>query len=284
MSPVILDGNKAADALLAELKPQVAELDPHVVVVQVGNDPASTSYITKKMKSCDSIGMRHSHRHLPEETTVEELFVCIDELNTDSDVSGFIVQLPLPGHLQQHVPQVIRRINPMKDVDGFTAYNLGKTFLSTEFEHLPPATPAGVMYLLDHYNIDIAGKHAVVVGHSNTVGKPLSTMLLNRDATVTTCHVHTQDLAVHTVHADILCVAVGKPGLITADHVKDGAVVVDIGITRTDNGLKGDTDFEGLSAKVSAISPVPGGVGPMTVASLMRNCIRAKQRQLEQQG
>ncbi|PIQ76654.1 bifunctional methylenetetrahydrofolate dehydrogenase/methenyltetrahydrofolate cyclohydrolase [Candidatus Peregrinibacteria bacterium CG10_big_fil_rev_8_21_14_0_10_49_24] len=281
MTPLLLDGRKASQALLESLKKDVASLNPSLTVVQVGDDPASTSYIAQKMKSCDTVGMRHEHRHLPADTTLEDLFAVIEELNTNPDVTGFIVQLPLPVHLSQYVPQVIRAINPMKDVDGFCAYNLGKMFLSKEFEHLPPATPSGVMQLLAFYDIEIEGKDVVVVGHSNTVGKPLSTMFLNRNATVTTCHIHTKDLARHTREADILAVAVGKPGLISADMVKEGAVVVDIGITKTESGLKGDVDFDSVSQKASAITPVPGGVGPMTVASLIRNCVRAKQRQLE---
>ena len=281
MSFTLLDGRKAADALLASLKPKVQKLDPKLVVIQVGDDPASASYITQKLKSCEKIGMRSEHKHLPATTDLPTLMALVDDLNADADVTGFLVQLPLPGHLQKHVPQIIRQIDPKKDVDGFCAYNLGKMFLSTEFEHLPPATPSGVIALLDYYHIQIEGKDAVVVGHSNTVGKPLSIMLLNRNATVTTCHIYTKNLARHTREADILAVAVGKPGLITADMVKEGAVVVDIGITRTKDGLRGDTDFEALKKKVSAISPVPGGVGPMTVASLLRNCVRAKERQLE---
>lgn len=281
MSPLILDGKAASTEWLEFLKPLVESLDPKLTVVQVGNDPASTSYIRQKTKSCDAIGMRHEHRHLEENISLKELFSVIEELNTDDDTSGFIVQLPLPSHLQEHVPEILRAIDPMKDVDGFTAYNLGKVFLSKDFEHLPPATPAGVIWLLDHYDIPVKGKHAVVVGHSNTVGKPLATMLLNRDATVTSCHIHTDDLAKHTREADILCTAVGKPGLIDASMVKDGAVVIDIGITRTDDGLKGDVVFEDVSQKASAITPVPGGVGPMTVASLMRNCVTARERQME---
>jgi len=281
MSFTLLDGRKAADALLASLKPKVQKLDPKLVVIQVGDDPASASYITQKLKSCEKIGMRSEHKHLPASTDLPALMALVDDLNADADVTGFLVQLPLPEPLQKHVPQIIRQIDPKKDVDGFCAYNLGKMFLSTEFEHLPPATPSGVIALLDYYHIQIEGKDAVVVGHSNTVGKPLSIMLLNRNATVTTCHIYTKNLARHTREADILAVAVGKPGLITADMVKKGAVVVDIGITRTKDGLRGDTDFEALKEKVSAISPVPGGVGPMTVASLLRNCVRAKERQLE---
>lgn len=278
----LLDGRKAAEALLESLKPNVKKLDPKLVVVQIGDDSASTSYIKQKLKSCEKIQMRSEHKHLPAETDLNTLMSLIDALNADHDVNGFLVQLPLPGQLQDHVPQIIRQIDPKKDVDGFCAYNLGKMLLSSEFEHLPPATPSGVIELLDYYKIGIEGKDAVVVGHSNTVGKPLSVMLLNRKATVTTCHIHTKDLARHTREAEILAVAVGKPGLITAEMVQEGAVVIDIGITRTEEGLKGDVDFDAVKEKVSAISPVPGGVGPMTVASLMRNCVRAAERQQEE--
>lgn len=281
MSALLLLGKPAADALLASLKPEIKKLNPKLVIVQVGSDPASESYIKQKLTSCESVGLRHEHKHLDEKVTLKELMKVIEELNADNDVSGFILQLPLPKHLQPSLPQIIRAIDPKKDVDGFGAYNLGKMFLSTEFEHLPPATPAGIITLLEHYNISIEGKHAVVVGASNTVGKPLAVMLLNRFATVTVCHIKTKDLTSHTKQADLLFVAVGKPGLITKDMAKKGAVVIDIGITRTKYGLKGDTDFEALQDIASAITPVPGGVGPMTVASLIRNCVNAKKRQLE---
>jgi methylenetetrahydrofolate dehydrogenase (NADP+)/methenyltetrahydrofolate cyclohydrolase len=278
----ILSGREAADALLGTLSEQVSQLDPKLVVVQVGDDPASASYIKQKMKSCEKVGMRHEHKHLPADTTREQLFSLIEQLNADPDVTGFIVQLPLPDHLQPLVPQVIRAIDPKKDVDGFGAYNLGKVLLSREFEHLPPATPSGIIALMEHYKIDPAGKHVVVVGRSNIVGKPIALMLLNRDATVTVCHSRTPDLGVITRQADILIAAVGKPKLITADMVKDGVVVIDVGMSRTKDGLTGDVDFAGVEPKASAITPVPGGVGPMTVAGLLRNCVRAKERQKEQ--
>lgn len=280
MSFTLLSGRPVADAMLERLKPEVQKLDPKLVVVQVGEDPASTSYINQKLKSCTAVGLRHEHKHLPDSTTLPELMKVIDDLNKDPDVTGFIVQLPLPKHLQPNVPQVIRAIDPKKDVDGFGAYNLGKMFLSTEFEHLPPATPAGVIELLTYYKIDIEGRHAVVVGHSNIVGKPLAVMLLNRDATVTVCHIKTKNLKAHTLQADILCVAVGKAGLITKDMVKPGSIVIDIGVSRVDGKLRGDVDFDAVSTVASALTPVPGGVGPLTVASLIRNCVTAKKRQL----
>ncbi|OIO53310.1 hypothetical protein AUJ46_05570 [Candidatus Peregrinibacteria bacterium CG1_02_54_53] len=281
MTAQILSGREAADALLATLKPTVKNLDPKLVVVQVGDDPASTSYIKQKFKSCEAVGMRSSHIHLPENTTLETLMDTVAKLNADPDVTGFIVQVPLPAPLQSHIPEIIRAIDPKKDIDGFGAYNLGKMFLSTEFEHLPPATPGGIVALLEHYKIPIKGKHVVVVGRSNTVGKPVAIMLLNRDATVTVCHHHTQDLAAITRQADILIVAVGKFNLITGDMVKQGVVVIDVGMNKAEKGLAGDCDFETVAKKASAITPVPGGVGPMTVASLIRNCVRAKERQLQ---
>ena len=281
MSAKILSGREAADALLLTLKPKVQKLDPKLVVVQVGNDPASESYIKQKFKSCEAVGMRSEHIHLPEDTKLETLMDVVMKLNGDPDVTGFIVQVPLPPALQAHVPEIVKAIDPKKDIDGFGAYNLGKMFLSVAFEHLPPATPGGIVILLEHYNIPVKGKHVVIVGRSNTVGKPIAVMLLNRDATVTVCHHHTKDLAVLTLQADILIVAVGKAGLITGDMVKEGVVIIDVGMNKTEQGLVGDCDFDSVSSKASAITPVPGGVGPMTVASLIRNCVRAKERELQ---
>ncbi len=280
MSPLLLLGRPVADSLLESLKADIKKLDPKLVVVQVGDDPASESYIRQKLKSCEAVGLRNEHRHLSEKVTLEELMQTIGELNENADVTGFIVQLPLPKALQPHVPEVIRAIDPKKDIDGFGAYNLGKMFLSVEFEHLPPATPSGVIEILKFYKISIEGKHAVVVGRSNIVGKPLAIMLLNRGATVTVCNSKTKNLAEITRQADILCCAVGSPKMITKNMVKQGAVVIDIGVSRVDGKLSGDVDFEAVSEVVSAITPVPGGVGPMTVASLIRNCITAKKRQL----
>ena len=285
MTARILSGTEAAGALLERLKPDVSRLDPLLVVVQVGDHPASNSYIKKKLESCAKIGMRHRHLRLPEQTSFPELLAEIERLNADRDVAGFIVQLPLPAHMRGKEPLVIRAIEPAKDVDGFTAYNLGKVFLSAEFEHLPPATSGGVTALLEHYGIEVAGKHVVVVGRSNVVGKPLAVMLLNRDATVTVCHSKTPDLAVHTRQADILIAAVGSPKMITADMVKPGAVVIDVGLARDAEGkLAGDVEFDAVKEIASAITPVPGGVGPMTVASLLRNCVRAAKRRKEAQA
>ncbi len=280
MPATILRGAPVAEQLLASLKSEIAVLNPKLVIVQVGDDPASQSYVRQKLKSCEAVGLRTEHMTFKSEVTLPVLMKTIADLNADPDVTGFIVQLPLPAHLQPHVPDVIRAIDPRKDVDGFGAYNLGKMFLSVEFEHLPPATPAGIIEMLKFYEIPIEGKHAVVVGRSNIVGKPIAMMLLNRGATVTVCHSRTKDLAAITRQADILVAAVGKAGMITKDMVKLGAIIIDVGVSRTKDGLKGDVDFESVKEIASAITPVPGGVGPMTVASLIRNCVTAKKRQM----
>lgn len=277
----ILSGAEPADAILSSIKQDVAALNPKLVIVQVGSDPASDSYIRKKLESAEKIGMRHEHLHLRENITQSEVFAHIKTLNEEDDVTGYIIQLPLPDQLESIQPQLFREIDPYKDVDGFTAYNIGKMFLSPEFEHLPPATPAGVIALLEYYKIDVKGKHVVVVGASDIVGKPIAIMLSNRDATVTICNAFTKNLGEYTRQADILISAVGKAGLITGDMIKKDSVVIDIGITPTLNGLKGDVVFEDASNIASAITPVPGGVGPMTVACLLRNCVTAKKRQME---
>ncbi len=278
----LLDGRKVSKEILLSLQKEVVELEkkhihPKLVVLLVGKDPASVSYVSQKQKACVTTGVQWDQVDYETDVTTEQLIEKIQELNKDETVHGILVQLPLPK--QVYVPDVIRAIEPKKDVDGFTAYNLGKLFLSTEFEYLPPCTPEGVIKILEHYKITVEGKEVVVVGHSNIVGKPLSIMLLNRNATVTTCHVFTKDLASHTKRADILCVAVGKPNLITADMVKEGAVVIDIGINRTKEGkLVGDIDFENVSKKAAYVTPVPGGMGPMTVACLMDNTVKAAKR------
>lgn len=277
MTAKILDGKALAEKVILESKEKAAELNPTIAVLVVGDNPASAVYVRNKERACEKAGIRSVSIRLSEETTQEELLEKIDALNTDDEITGFIVQLPLPEHF--YVPDVIRAIDPVKDIDGFHAYNLGKMFLSPEFEDLPPATPAGIIRMLDEYEIDVKGKEVVVVGHSNIVGKPISTMLLNRDATVTTCHKFTKDLAAHTSRADIIIVAAGVPGLIKGDMVKKGVVVIDVGINRLETGeLVGDVLFDEVKEKASYISPVPGGVGPMTVASLIANTIHAAER------
>lgn len=279
----LIDGKKIANEIYENLAKEVDNLkkehtlQPKLAVILVGKDPASLSYIKQKRKACEKTGIQWVQFDYEESLIQAELLDKIEELNQDYSIHGILVQLPLPEHFE--VPKVIRAIDPHKDVDGFTAYNLGKMFLSTEFEDLPPCTPAGVIKMLEYYNINPEGMDVTIVGASNIVGKPLSTMLLNRGATPTTCHIKTKDLKSHTKNADMVCVAVGKPNLITEDMVKEGAVVIDIGVNRLENGkLCGDCDFERIEPIASYITPVPGGVGPMTVACLMQNTVKAAKR------
>ena len=253
-------------------------ISPKLVVVQVGEDPASNVYINQKRKAAEASGMLFEHMKFEASISQEELIKKVVQLNEDKAVTGFIVQTPLPKHINE--PQVFKHINPYKDVDGCTAYNTGKMFLSLEFEDLAPCTPLGCIRLLEHYKIDVKGKNVTMIGSSNTVGKPLAIMLSNRKATVTICNSKTVDLAAHTRNADIVCVAVGRAKMVTADMVKDGVVIIAIGINRTEEGkLVGDVDFDEVAKKASFITPVPGGVGPMTVACLMENTYKAAKRQ-----
>ena len=277
----LMDGRKVSKEMLLKLKDEVSGLHdvhvhPKLAVILVGQDPASISYIRQKQKACVTTGIEWVQFDYEMEVTQEELIAKVEELNEDTSVHGILVQLPLPQEI--YVPEVMKAIAPAKDVDGFTAYNMGKLVLSADFEHLAPCTPKGVIEMLEYYGVEMRGAEAVVVGHSNIVGKPLAMMLLNRNATVTVCHIDTKDLAEHTRRADILCVAVGKAGLISEDMVKDGAVVVDIGINKVDGKLVGDCDFENISKKAKLITPVPGGAGPMTVACLMQNVVTAAKR------
>ena len=282
----LLDGKKASNELLMNLKSKFAELKeggiyPKLVIIMVGEDAASLSYIKQKMIISKELGVKTELlKYSAEEATTEILIKKVIELNMDSSVNGMLIQLPLPSHI--YAPEIFKAMSPYKDVDGFTAYNLGKTMLSAEFEELAPSTPLGIIRLFEHYGIGILGKDIVVVGASNLVGKPMAIMFLNRRATVTVCHSKTRDLGFHTRKADILVVAVGKPHLITADMVKKDAVVVDVGINITVGGkLIGDVDFEKVSERASYITPVPGGVGPMTVACLMENIYKAVKKQIK---
>lgn len=281
----LLDGKKVASELYQKLQGKVAALKekhvfPKLVIILVGEDPASLSYIKQKRKASEQTGIISELIELkPEDVDTDSMIELVQKLNTDATVHGFIVQLPLPSHVE--TPKVLRAVDPKKDVDGFTAYNLGKMFLSTEFEDLAPCTPLGVIRLLEYYKIGVEGVDVTMVGASNTVGKPLAIMLKNRGATVTICDKLTRDLAAHTRRADIVIVAAGKAKLITKEMVKEGAIVVDIGINRTREGkLVGDVDFDEVAPKTKFITPVPGGCGPMTVGCLMENVVRAASRSL----
>ena len=244
-----------------------------LAVIQVGNDPASSVYVRNKKKACEYIGIRSLSYELPEETTEDALIELIEKLNKDETVNGILVQLPVPKHIDPD--KIIRTISPEKDVDGFHPQNVGKLVIGEE--GFVSCTPAGVIQLLKRSGIEISGKNCVVVGRSNIVGKPMAMLMLRENATVTVCHSHTKDLKEVTKRADILIVAIGKPKMITADYVKEGAVVIDVGIHRPEGGkLCGDVDFDSVEKTASAITPVPGGVGPMTIAMLMNNCVEAK--------
>ena len=274
---VLIDGKAIAAQIKEELKEQVAAMKADgknvcLAVVQVGEDPASSVYVRNKKRACEYIGIESRSYELKEETTQEELIRLVDTLNQDPQVDGILVQLPLPRQIDEDA--VIRAISPKKDVDGFHPMNVGKMFVGEE--GFVPCTPAGVIELLKRSGISIEGKEGVVVGRSNNVGKPMGILLLQENGTVTVTHSRTQNLKDVTCRADILVVAAGKAKMITADHVKDGAVVIDVGMHRNeDNKLCGDVDFDQVVDKVSAITPVPGGVGPMTVAMLMCNCVEA---------
>ena len=275
MEPIIIDGKKISAEIKDECKEKVAlykekGIEICMAVIQVGSDPASSVYVNNKKKACEYIGINSLSYHLEENTTEEELLELIDKLNQDANVRGILVQLPLPKHISED--KVLMAISPTKDVDGFHPMNVGnlcigrKCFLS--------CTPAGVIELLKRYNIEISGKECVVVGRSNIVGKPMAILLLRENGTVTITHSRTKDLKEVCKRADILIAALGKPKFITKEYIKEGAVVIDVGIHRNENNkLCGDVDFDEVAPLCSAITPVPGGVGPMTIAMLMKNCV-----------
>jgi len=276
MSAIIMDGKAVSALVRGEVKERAAILaskgvKPGLAVVLVGDDPASQVYVRQKEKACDEVGFASFMRYLPASTDERELLDLIDGLNSDPAVHGILVQLPLPKHIDKD--RVAEAIGPEKDVDGFHPINVGR--LTLGIETMEPCTPKGIVYLLEHYGIDIEGKRAVVVGRSNIVGKPVSILLLSRNATVTVCHSRTKDLPSVTRQADILVAATGKPKMIGSSMVKDGAVVVDVGITRTQSGLIGDVDFDAVKEVASYITPVPGGIGPMTIAMLLLNTLKA---------
>jgi len=277
---LIIDGKKISQDIKNELKETAARLKDQgipacLAVIQVGNDPASTVYVNNKKKACSYIGIESRSISLPNETKEEELLDLIDTLNRDDSVHGILVQLPVPEHMDEK--KIIRAISPDKDVDGFHPQSVGA--LSIGEDGFVSCTPAGIIELLKRSDIPIEGKECVIVGRSNIVGKPMAMLLLRENGTVTVCHSRTRNLPEVTKRADILIAAVGRPRFFDDTYVKDGAVVIDVGIHRDENGkLCGDVDFEKVVHKVSAITPVPGGVGPMTIAMLMNNCVKAAQR------
>ena len=290
MTARILDGNQTAAEMREEIRLQVLKLKeegvtPGLGVLLVGNDPASRSYVTAKERACEKAGIYSSEIRLPEEASLEDILAVVKEFNRDERIHGILVQLPLPDSRMEQV--VLEAIDPAKDVDGFHPVNVGRMMLG-----LPaflPCTPHGILHILKRAGIETSGRHAVVVGRSNIVGRPLANMLSQKsalgDATVTICHTRTRNLAEHTRRADILIAAAGRPGTVTADMLKEGAVVIDVGVNRVDDAsrergyrLVGDVDFDAVKEKASAITPVPGGVGPMTITMLLFNSVESAQR------
>ena len=274
----IIDGKEVSRLTRLEIAKEVSELKekrgivPGLAVILVGENPASCVYVRNKHKACLEVGINSYEIKYPEDVKEEELIAKIRELNYDQNVNGILVQLPLPKHISEE--KVINSINPDKDVDAFHPFNVGKIMLG-EYEYLP-CTPAGIMKLLEHYKIELSGKECVVLGRSNIVGKPMAHLLLQKNGTVTVCHSKTANLAEVTKRADVLVVAIGKAKFLTADMVKPGAVVIDVGINRLDDGkLCGDVDFDDVANVASYITPVPGGVGPMTITMLLKNTVKA---------
>ena len=274
----IIDGKKVSEDLREDLKVQTEKfveetgIQPHLVVVIVGNNPASMTYVRNKKRSCEAVGFKSTVIELADTITEADLLAQIDVLNQDDSVHGILVQLPLPKHINED--HIISAIDVKKDVDGFHPYQVG--CLASGLDSLKPCTPAGVIGLLKAYDIEIEGRHAVIIGRSHIVGKPLVQLLLEENATVTVCHSRTQNLSMLTQMADILIVAIGRPHFVTADMVKEGAVVVDVGINRLETGkLVGDVDFDTVEPKASYITPVPGGIGPMTITMLLFNTLKA---------
>ncbi|WP_116218550.1 MULTISPECIES: bifunctional methylenetetrahydrofolate dehydrogenase/methenyltetrahydrofolate cyclohydrolase FolD [unclassified Allomuricauda] len=287
----ILDGKKISNQIKEEIAVEVAQMKergekvPHLAAVLVGNDGASLTYVGSKVRSCKKIGFESTLVHLPEDTTEDALLKQVAELNANPDIDGYIVQLPLPKHIDEE--KVLLAVDPNKDVDGFHPTNFGR--MALDMESFIPATPFGIMELLRRYDVDTSGKHAVVIGRSHIVGRPISILMSQKgkaaDATVTLTHSRTKDLKSITLQADIVVSALGVPNFLKADMVKDGVVVIDVGITRVPDETKekgyyitGDVDFENVSKKASYITPVPGGVGPMTIAMLLKNTLLARER------
>lgn len=274
---MIIDGKKISTEIKDELKEQVAQLKAEGVevtlaVVKVGEDPASAVYVRNKEKACEYIGINSKKIEMPEETTEEELLKLVDDLNTDPAINGILVQLPLPKHIDEN--KILLAIDPMKDVDGFHPVNVGKMVIGEE--SFLPCTPAGIIEMIKRSGLDIEGKECVIIGRSNIVGKPMAILMLRENATVTVTHSRTKDLPEVCKRADIIVAALGKAKFVTKDFVKEGAIIIDVGMDRDEDGkLCGDVDFDEVESIASAITPVPGGVGPMTVTMLLVNCLRS---------
>ncbi|TXE78911.1 bifunctional methylenetetrahydrofolate dehydrogenase/methenyltetrahydrofolate cyclohydrolase FolD [Campylobacter peloridis] len=279
----LLNGKQLSDEIKLGLKNEVLELnknriEPCLAVILVGEDPASATYVASKARACEQCGIKSLVYKLDKNTTQNELLALINTLNHDDSVDGILVQLPLPAHINKDI--ILESINFNKDVDGFHPFNVGNLNLNLKGGFIP-CTPLGVLRILQHYNIPLEGKDVVVIGASNIVGRPMATLLLNANASVSVCHIYTKDLKTYTKNADIIIVAAGCVNLLKEDMVKDGVIVVDVGINRVDGKIVGDVDFENVSKKASYITPVPGGVGPMTIAMLLENTIKSAKNRIK---
>jgi methylenetetrahydrofolate dehydrogenase (NADP+)/methenyltetrahydrofolate cyclohydrolase len=279
----ILDGKALSEKIKTDLKLKIDEfkaqtkVTPGLAVILVGDDAASHTYVDMKAKACEKVGVYGITHKMPIDISEQDILATVEMINENPKIHGLLVQLPLPAHID--TIKLLESIDPKKDVDGFHPYNFGR--LNQGLDTFVPCTPLGVMELLDEYKIYLKGKNCVVVGASNIVGKPMAALLLNAGATVDICHIHTTDLKAHTLIADMIFVGVGKPNLITADMVKDGVVIIDIGISKVDGKIVGDVDFKNVSKKATFITPVPGGVGPMTIAMLLSNTLKAAKAQIQ---
>ncbi len=279
----ILDGKALSEKIKDSLKTQIdnfknsTKVTPGLAVILVGDDPASHTYVGMKAKACEKVGIYGITHKMPIDISESDILATVRMINENPRIHGLLIQLPLPAHID--TVKLLESIDPRKDVHGFHPYNFGR--LNQGLDTFVPCTPLGVMELLAEHNVGVKGKNCVIVGASNIVGKPMAALLLNAGATVDICHIHTTDLKAHTLNADMIFVGVGKPNLITADMVKDGAVVVDIGISKVGDKIVGDVDFDGVAPKCSYITPVPGGVGPMTIAMLLSNTLKAAQNMTE---
>ncbi len=284
----ILDGRKLAEQLNSRLKNRIKTareltgIQPKLGTIQVGNDPASETYINIKAKTCNEIGIEFFKIQLTEKVSKNELLENIEKLNKDDTIHGILLQLPLPEHLKEFTNEFLSKISPNKDVDGLHPYNQGKLF--NYDETLASCTPKGIITLMEHYDVNITGKHVVIINRSNLVGKPLIFMLLKRNATVSVCHSYTVNLQSHVKEADILIVAVGIPNFIDKTMIKEGVIIIDVGISKRDGKIYGDVNFTDVLPKCDKITPVPGGIGPMTVASLMSNCFTCYQIHMKSKG
>jgi methylenetetrahydrofolate dehydrogenase (NADP+)/methenyltetrahydrofolate cyclohydrolase len=284
MSSNVIDGRKIAACLQEKTAGELRELQkkyrtsPVITTVKIGNDPSSDQYLRLREKACEEVGIISEHVEFPEDVTENRVLRSLEDLNNNPDVHGVLLQFPLPGHISSS--RVLNVIDPQKDVEGLTPYNMGRTPIGEEY--LIPCTPLAVLTILDQEQVRLQGKDVVIVNHSNVVGKPLAGLFLNRNASVSVCHVFTRDTRQYTSQAEVLVTAVGKPGLITSDYVKDQAVVIDVGFVKTDQGVFGDVDFHNVKKKAGKITPVPGGVGPVTIACSLMNMVKTYKNCLEE--